>query len=206
MGNCPEEIKDYMHDYLDESISPEHEKVLREHLASCSDCKQYLYELEKTTAFVKSTSHIKAPDDFTQKVLMSLPREKKKVSVKRWFGHHPIFTAAAVFIILMTTSFLSTWNTGEDFSVTKQENIVVENSTAIVPVGEIVEGDIIVKNGDIRIDGKVEGNVTVINGEKFMASAGEVTGEIEEINEAFEWLWFQIKNSTNDLIGLFSGD
>ena len=36
---CPTEIIVYMHEYLDEEISAEHEKELREHINSCLECK-----------------------------------------------------------------------------------------------------------------------------------------------------------------------
>lgn len=198
MNRCADEMIEYMHDYLDEEIEPEQEATLMEHLKSCDDCKKHFLELEKSIALVKSISHVQAPDNFSQKVMMNLPKEKKKVSMNRWFSRHPVLTAASVFIIFMSASFFSAWNGEDNFSVTKNPKLVIENNTAIVPEGETIEGDIVVKNGNIRIEGKVEGDVTVINGEivngeKYMASVGQVTGEIEEINEAFEWLWYQIK-------------
>lgn len=198
MNRCADKIIDYMHDYLDEEIEPEQEATLMEHLKSCDDCRKHFHELEKSIALVKSISHVQAPDDFTQKVMMNLPREKKKVSMGRWFSRHPVLTAASVFIIFMSASFFSRWNGEDNFSVTKNPKLVIENNTAIVPEGETIEGDIVVKNGNIRIEGKVDGDVTVINGEivngeKYMASVGQVTGDIEEINEVFEWLWYQMK-------------
>lgn len=69
----------------------------------------------------------------------------------------------------------------------------MENDTVIVPEGEVVEGDLVVKNGDLRIEGQVDGNVTIINGDKYMASAGNVTGDIDEIDEVFEWIWYKMK-------------
>jgi cytoskeletal protein CcmA (bactofilin family) len=80
--------------------------------------------------------------------------------------------------------------------------LVVENNTVTVPEGETVEGDVTVKGGTINIEGKVEGNVTVINGE-YMASAGQVTGEVEEINEAFEWIWYQMKSLSKEVVAIF---
>lgn len=78
--------------------------------------------------------------------------------------------------------------------MTKQPNLVVEGQTVIVPEGEVVKGDIVVKNGDLIVEGEVDGNVTVINGQ-YMASSAVVSGRIEEIDEVFEWLWYTIKNS-----------
>ena len=54
------------------------------------------------------------------------------------------------------------------------------------------------------IEGEVNGNVTVINGEKYMASAGKVTGDIEEVNEIFEWVWFRVKETGKDVFYVFN--
>ncbi|MGX1825436.1 anti-sigma-W factor RsiW, partial [Heyndrickxia sporothermodurans] len=101
---------------------------------------------------------------------------------------------------------LSMWNNNQEFSFTKKPNLQVENHTVIVPKGETVKGDLLVKNGDLRIEGKVDGSVTVINGEKYMASAGRVTGDIKEINEMFDWLWFQIKIGAEEIVSFFKED
>lgn len=97
----------------------------------------------------------------------------------------------------------SVWNDDQKFSVTKQEDLVVENGTVIVPEGKVIDGDITVKNGNLRIEGKVNGNVTIINGERYLASAGDVTGDIEEINEVFEWIWYKMKSGSKKVINLF---
>jgi cytoskeletal protein CcmA (bactofilin family) len=79
----------------------------------------------------------------------------------------------------------------------------------VVPQGKVVEGDVVVKNGNLRVEGEVNGNVTVINGtvingEKYLASAGQVTGEIEEINQVFEWIWFTMKDGFKEVVGVFT--
>lgn len=203
---CPEQVFDYMHEYLDDEITEEHEKILREHLQSCSDCQGYFRELNKAIALVQSTSHIQAPDDFTSKVMAGLPKEKKKTEVQRWFRSHPLLTAASLFLALMTASILSTWNEDHQFSVSKQPNLIVENDTVIVPEGEVVKGDVVVRNGKVKVEGEVQGNLTVINGERYMASAGNVTGEVTEVNEIFEWIWYHIKNTVKNTADLFEID
>ncbi|WP_028392657.1 anti-sigma factor family protein [Bacillus cihuensis] len=199
---CPDEVYEYMHNYLDEEISAEDEESLRKHLQDCEECRTYFHEMKKAVALVQSTSHIKAPDNFTERVKASLPKEKKNISAKRWMRNHPLLTAASLFIILMAGSLFSTWNQDETFSVSKQNNLVVDNETVIVPAGEVVNGDVVVKNGDIRIEGEVKGNVTVINGKQYMASAGNVTGQIYVIDQMFEWLWFNIKDTGEALFQL----
>ena len=200
---CPEEIIDYMHEYLDEEISVEHERLLREHIRSCLDCKMHFHQLKKAIALVQSTSHIQAPADFTANIMEKLPKEKRNVGLKRWFMGHPFLTAASLFLVLMGGSLASIWSGDQQLSVSKQPNLIVQNDTVIVPEGEVVKGDVVVKNGKLRVEGEVDGNVTVINGEQYMASAGKVTGDIEEINEAFEWIWYHIKNTAQDVIYMF---
>lgn len=205
--NCSEkDMIELIYNYLDEDISEEDEKLLREHLQACESCNQHFHELKKTIALVQSTSHISAPSDFTLKVMQNLPKEKRTVSIKRWFRGHPMLTAASLFLLLMAGSLFSTWNENEQFSVSKQPNLIVENNTVIVPEGETVKGDVVVKNGKILIEGSVDGNVTVINGENYMASAENVTGEITEINQMFEWLWYHIKKIGTDVIHIFDNE
>lgn len=200
---CPEEIIQFMHNYLDNDISPDNEKILRDHLHSCKDCETYFHQLKKAIALVQSTSHIQAPNSFTVNVMAKLPKEKKKVGIQRWMHNHPVLTAASIFILLMTGSLFSTWEKNHEFSVSKQPNLVIQNNTVIVPKGEIVKGDLVVRNGELRIEGEVHGDVTVINGEQYVASAGRVTGDIEEVNALFEWIWFHLKDTATDVFSVF---
>ncbi|MBX9436521.1 anti-sigma-W factor RsiW [Bacillus paralicheniformis] len=193
--SCPEHIVQLMHKYLDGDILPEDESQLKEHLQSCEDCKKHLHEMEKSIALVQSTSHLTAPANFTADVLANLPKEKRTASINRWLKAHPFLVAAALFIILMGGSFLSSWKNDQDFSVSSQPNLVVKNNTVIVPEGKVVKGDVTVKNGKLIIEGKVDGDVTIVNGEKYTASAGQVTGQIHEINEVFDWMWYKIKST-----------
>ena len=206
---CPTEIILYMHEYLDEEISAEHERELREHLQACKVCQNHFHELRKTMALVRSTSsHIQTPANFTANVMAKLPKEKRKVGFQRWVKQHPFFTAASLFIMLMAGSLFSSWDQNHEFSVSKQPNLLVQNDTVIVPKGEVVKGDVVVKNGKLKIEGQVEGNVTVINGEvidgkKYLASAGQVTGEIKEVNAIFDWMWYHIKKTAKDVVNVF---
>lgn len=200
---CPEQIIELMHEYLDEEIEPEKERILRDHLQTCKECETIFNELKKTIAFVKSISHMQAPANFTANVLSRLPKEKRKVWMGRWLKNHPMLAAASLFFLLMLGSIFSTWNQDQEFSVTKQKNLVVKNNTVIVPKGKTVKGDVIVRNGKLEIEGEIKGNVTVINGEKYLASAGHVTGEIEEVNEVFDWIWYHMKRTAQEVIDIF---
>ncbi|MCL6573562.1 MAG: anti-sigma factor [Bacillus sp. (in: Bacteria)] len=201
---CPEQIIELMHEYLDEEINPVNEIILREHLKSCKECETIFNELTKTIAFVKSVSRMPAPTDFTANVISRLPKEKKKVGIQRWLKNHPMLSAASLFFILMVGSLFSTWNQDRDFSVSKQKNLVINNNTVIVSKGEVVMGDVIVHNGELRIEGEIQGDVTVINGERYLASAGHVTGQIEEVNEIFDWIWYHMKRISKEVVEVIS--
>lgn len=200
---CSEEIIELMHDYLDEEIDPSNEKILRNHLQSCKECEILFNEYKKTIAVVKGTSTMQPSSDFTAGVMARLPKEKKKVGVQRWLRNHPMLAAASLFLILMMGSLASTWNQGGELSVSKQENLVVQKDTVIVPEGEVVKGDVIVRNGNLKVEGEVQGDVTVINGEQYQASAGHVTGQIEEVNEVFDWIWYHMKKTAYEVVNIF---
>ena len=111
----------------------------------------------------------------------------------------------------MSSALFSNYNDDQQFSFTKQENVVVEGETVIIPEGQVVKGDLIVKNGDVRVDGELDGNLTVINGSiidgsKYMASTANVTGKTEEINKAFDWLWYTIKDTAKEITSFFKSN
>lgn len=202
MSTCPQQFVDYMHEYFDGDITREHEQELKKHLQSCSDCQKHMHELSDTIAFVKGAAHITAPPHFEVNVMNRLPKRKNTLGIQKWLRRHPIIVAAAMFFLFMSATLLTSYPNDNQFSVTTQPNLIVEGQKVIVPAGEVVKGDIVVKNGDIIIEGEVDGNVTVING-SYMASTAVVSGQIQEINQAFDWLWYQMKKMTNDFISLF---
>ncbi|QDP38928.1 anti-sigma factor family protein [Radiobacillus deserti] len=191
---CNKEAIKLMHKYLDRELSQKEEQELRAHLQTCEKCQHHFHDLKRTVTLLESTSTIQAPSNFTAKVMDNLPKEKKRVSYMRWFRAHPVITAAAIFFILMFSSAFSMWDADGQVFVSNKENLIIQDGTVIVPEGVTVDGDLKVKNLDIDIQGKVNGNVTVINGDHLMASAGQVTGEIKQINQVFEWMWYHIKD------------
>jgi len=204
-----------MHRYLDGDIKKEDEDKLRHHLEDCSDCQKHFHELKRTITLIQSTENVSAPDHFTENVMQQLPTEKKHLKYIRWFKIHPVLTAAAIFFIFMFGGLFSAWNQDTKLTVSKQENLIIEGDTVIVPEDVVVDGDLVVENGDLKIDGTVEGDVTLINGklirddegnldeENLMASVGEVNGEFETVDRIFEWIWFRTKNLFK---GVFSID
>ncbi|WP_164214315.1 anti-sigma-W factor RsiW [Virgibacillus sp. YIM 98842] len=197
------EARELMHQYLDGGLPTEEENKLRLHLEDCEACQQHFHELKRTITLIQSAESVTAPEGFTANVMNNLPAEKKRMKYMRWFKAHPVITAAAIFFILMVGGMLSMWNQNTELVVSKEEDLVIDGDTVIVPPDVVVEGDLVVRNGDLIISGTVEGNVTIINGEliddpleneTLMASVGEINGEIKQVDRAFEWMWYQIKN------------
>lgn len=205
MTTCPERIVRYMDDYLDGDLNRTEEAELKSYLDSCSDCRKIYHELTKTIAFVQSASHIQAPAGFVQKTMQRLPKEKKRGSAQRWFRQHPLVTAAALFCLLMSGALFTNFNDDQQFAFTKQPDLQVEGETVIVPEGTVVDGDLTIRNGDLRVEGELNGDVTIVNGQ-YMASSGVITGEVEEIDQAFEWLWYRIKEGAKDAASIFDGN
>lgn len=203
MNACPERIVHFMHEYLDGEISREHELELKSHLQSCEACQAHMHELSDVVAFVKGAAHIEAPNDFSHSVIARLPKEKSHAGVSKWLRRHPVLAAAAMFLLLMSSALFTNFNDEQQFSFTKQENVVVEGETVIIPEGQVIKGDLVVRNGDVRIDGELDGNLTIINGSAYMASTANVTGTSEEINEVFDWLWYKIKDGAKEVISFF---
>ncbi|MFC2947424.1 zf-HC2 domain-containing protein [Virgibacillus sediminis] len=210
MVKCKGEAVKLMHIYLDGDITKEEETALRSHLEECKACQEHFHELKRTVTLLSSTESIQVPEGFSRKVMDRLPEEKRGVRYSRWFKGHPFVTAAAIFFLFMAASLFSSWNQDTELVVSKEEDLAIQGSTVIVPEGVTVQGDLLVKNGNLIIEGTVDGDVTLINGkvinepiegEGLMASAGEVNGELETIDQTFEWLWYRVKAF---LAGLFT--
>ncbi|WP_026688565.1 anti-sigma factor family protein [Alteribacter aurantiacus] len=205
---CEKTKMEDLHKYLDEEMTLLEKKQFEQHLVTCGECEKHLRELRKTIALVQSTSHVEAPADFTANVMGKLPAQKKSKKYKTWMRKHPFILAAAVFMLLFVTSVSSLWSGGgSHISVQGQGNFHIDETrnVVVVPAGETIEGDLIIRNGDVEIEGEVLGNVTVINGEPYLASAGYIAGETNEINQILSWIWYETKSFFGEVVNVFNG-
>ena len=194
-----------IHGHLDGDLTGEEEHQLRTHLQDCPNCMQHLRELKKSMALVQSLSHTRAPEDFTEKVMAALPPKKRRIDWKKQLINHPFLVAASLFVILMAGSLMSAWSDGRNqfqVSAPHQQKLIIDEShhTVIVPKGQFINGDIEVRNGTIRVDGEVKGNVVAIDGEVVQASTARISGDVEVINRAFEWVWYNTKKVVSNLV------
>ncbi|MGP4040196.1 anti-sigma factor family protein [Gracilibacillus sp. D59] len=200
---CNKEIVELMHQYLDGDITKNDEQLLRSHLQSCEACQKHFQELKRTVALVTANIELKPSKDFTSNVMAGLPKEKKRTTVKRWMKLHPMITAAAIFFIFMFSGILSAWNQEQQqLSYPKGQNLVVENDTVIVPEDVVIEDDLEVKNANVKVEGEVQGDVILINGDNLSASAGKIAGDIKEVDQVFNWMWYKLKGLVESVFSL----
>ncbi|TSB47840.1 anti-sigma factor family protein [Alkalicoccobacillus porphyridii] len=207
--SCESHVQGLIHKYLDGDATESEKKELYLHVETCEECGLHLRELKKVIAFTQSASHIEAPANFTNQLMMNLPPKKQSSRWKNHLRKHPILVAAAIFMLLMSTSIFSAWSGNSDkVSVSGSGNIQINKEEGIVtiPEGETIHGDLVVRNGELNVEGNVEGNVLLVNSKPYYASTGEIAGEIEEVNQALEWVWYNTKNFFAEVVSVFDSE
>ncbi|MDX5980791.1 hypothetical protein SIL77_05835 [Exiguobacterium profundum] len=199
--------------YLEDGVLPEESDELRQLLEDDELYESYL-QYERIDAELKALPRPKLSADFTVRVMAALPetpaqtapdsvvplskpvRKERKPHSKQmlWLQRHPGLIAAVLFFSLMSSATLGLWSSAsETMTYTKVPGVIVSENEVIVPAGVTVEKDITVQGGDLRIEGTVNGDATAVNGRAYLASAGQVTGELEQIDQMFEWIWYSMK-------------
>jgi anti-sigma factor RsiW len=185
-----------IHEYMDGSLKGAKALPLKEHLLTCPDCKQLLKQLERVEALVQAWQQPETPMGLTERIMQALPPVKRRNPGWRWVRNHPAASAAAVFVLVMMGSFVSTWNKDTELIVkgVDLQSVVIQGNTVYVPAGKTVAGNIMVENGKLQVEGDIKGNIVVIDGSVNMASTAHISGQITEIDQAFSWLWFKMNN------------
>ncbi|KXG42522.1 zf-HC2 domain-containing protein [Tepidibacillus infernus] len=184
-----------MHAFIDDDIDEYSHQELFEHIQSCPTCEQHFAELKATDQALRRIAKLKTSPSFTREVLAHIP-EKKTNKISKSLRKYPLLVAATVFLLLFATSMIPYMNQSDELlkivSV-DQTDLIVEGNRVIVPEGKEVQGDLVVENGTLEIKGEVKGNVTVVNGNLLMASASQVDGHAQQIDQFFELIWYQLK-------------
>jgi len=187
----------YMHDYLDGELAREDILQLRRHMDECPTCLSRYEALERTDALAKAYPIEKAPDGLGDRILKAMPSPRRPAAWTSWVRRHPAVSAAALFLVVMLSSFVSMWNQGEELSVSGPdlEHVVIEGKKVIVPAGQRVTGDLTVVNGDVQVLGDLDGNLTVIDGNLTpLASTAHIAGQIKTIDRAVDWVWYKVSS------------
>lgn len=200
-----QEFKKWIDNYLDEELPQTQVNELHQHLDQCGTCQKNLHELAKTELLLKSQTHVKAPDHFVENVMQSLPKASLGEKMKRWMKGHPFLVAVSLFILLMAGSIMTIWTEGQDqlyVSAPNMDQLIVdlERNMVIVPDGEMINGNLVVRNGNVEIRGEVTGDVIVTDGYIYLASTAHIVGHTEEIDQFMNWAWYHIQRWLKEAI------
>lgn len=189
--NCKEAVS-WIHDYLDGELDIDTQVKLDAHLRDCMACREHYRQLEATENRIRMLRLVDAPD-MSDRIMAALPAPQKSRSVMNWLKRHPALTASVLFLVVMFSSLATLWNSNEQLTISTSEydKIIVEGNRVIVPAGETINGDLVVENGEIIVEGKVNGNLVVIDG-TYTASTANIGGRITIVNRMFDWIWYKI--------------
>ncbi|MHA0858099.1 zf-HC2 domain-containing protein [Paenibacillus sp. CMAA1364] len=192
-----------IHDYLDDDLAKEQGKMLKSHLLSCDHCRMRFNELEQTDMMLYSLPHHipAASNELTERILNTLPRTKEPQIWVKWMKRHPAVTAAALFFVVMLLSVINVFNQNSQLVVqgNNLDQVIIEGNTVIVPEGKVIAGDLTIENGQAEVFGKVDGNLTVIDGSLYTASTAQISGQVKSVDRALDWIWYKISNAFSDV-------
>ncbi|SDX93452.1 anti-sigma factor [Paenibacillus sp. CF384] len=196
-----------MHDYLDDELPHDDLAELKLHIDSCESCRVRLEQLERTEALTHSMMDTRVTisphqsAQLTSHIMSSLPVKRRRIGFANWIRNHPAVSVAAVFALVMFSSFLAMWQQDNDLTVRGADlaHVIIEGDTVTVPEGAQVKGDLTVENGKANVLGDVEGDVTVISGKLYQASTAHISGEVKQIDQALDWFWYKVTHSISSL-------
>jgi anti-sigma factor RsiW len=183
-----------IHDYLDGDLPREQTKNLQSHLSGCADCQSRLDSLERTDALLSAMPTPLASAGFSARLIKAMPKSRRPVAWTRWVRRHPAVSAAAMFLVIMLSSFVAMWNQDRQLSVSGPDldHVVISGDTVTVPAGERYDGDLTVKNGKAVVKGDLQGNLTVIGGSVTLASTAHIAGDVKKVDRALDWVWYKV--------------
>jgi anti-sigma factor RsiW len=199
---CSKERQTLIQQVIDGEASEQDVHELKTHMQTCLVCREMYSGLEDLEKQLHVLPLPEVSVDFTNRVIQNLRTSAVPLKRTDWLRRHPALFSAACFVVLML-GFVFSLNSNHSFQaeVLKGNGQLTYSGghTVIVPKNEVIKGDLVVKNGNVKINGKVEGNVILINSHSMMASAGQVTGKIEKVNRIVGEIWYTIKS-------IFTGD
>lgn len=215
--SCEYVAKKMIHQYFDQELLYEKEIELKHHLMKCANCQQYFREIKDVHEMLTSVNDVEVPASLKSNIMDQLPKDHKIKRFTKIIKEHPIITAAAIFFILLFTTTLSQYYDDNHLYLTQHEGVITEGNVVIIPEGEVIVGDFIVKNASVVIKGRINGDLTLINSQiineaddQIPLSAtyaqSHVDGKIHEINRYAGWLFYKFKSGFNQIKSLLNFD
>ncbi|WP_114571389.1 anti-sigma factor [Exiguobacterium flavidum] len=196
-----EQARQRIHEYLDEQQPPEDWKAFEREMQE-ADAMEEFEEYRLLDAEIRALPAPRLSADFTSRVLARLPEQaetptpllRKPSRFGSKMKQYPLLAAASIFCLLSLGSLGGYFSQEKhDLSYTNVPGLMAQNGEVVVPAGVTVDQDLYVEGGNVRIEGVVNGDVTTVDGDAYLASAGRVNGKIQEIDQLFERVWYGVK-------------
>ncbi len=192
------DAKEMMHHHLDGDLSEERMAQLQVHLSACVDCRERFEQLHKTLACIQYFPEMEGSSDFCQRVMQHLPKVKPLKRLVSWLKRYPGRSLASVCGVCVIGALVMSWDVEKKLvvKIPDEDQIVINGGNVHVPEQAVIHGDMYVANGVIQLDGDVEGDLIVMNGDYSMTPNASVSGEVHQISYSYErWLlqmrkWF----------------
>mgnify|MGYP001040347006 CR=1 FL=1 len=94
-------VRDRFSSFLENELDPLEEKIVKEHLASCSDCQKDLQQFDKTIRWLHSLKEVKVPDGFLIEIYKKMEERKRKVLFSSFPLKLPVQAVAMVAIVFL---------------------------------------------------------------------------------------------------------
>ena len=73
-----EKVRDQFSSLLEGDLNPIEEKIVRDHLVSCAECRKELERFEKTMHWLHSIEEVEVPDGFLSGIYKKMEGRKRK--------------------------------------------------------------------------------------------------------------------------------
>ena len=138
-----EKVRDQFSSLLEGDLNLIDEKIVRDHLVSCSECRKELERFEKTMHWLHSIEEVEVPDGFLSGIYKKMESWERKIPMTKrlregWlsFPHSmklPIQAVAMVAVVFLVI-YLTKWTPFETFHLKE-----VGRETASLPLKKEVE-------------------------------------------------------------------
>jgi hypothetical protein len=119
-----EKVRDRFSSLMEGDLNPREEKIIREHLASCSGCRKELEHFEKTMHWLHSIEEVEVPEGFLSGIYKKVEERKSQATHGekarwRWLSFPlsmklPIQAVAMVAVVFLVI-YLTQWTPFETF-------------------------------------------------------------------------------------------
>ncbi len=114
-----EKVRDRFSSLLENELNPLEEKIVREHLTSCTECQKVLQQFGNTIRWLHSIQEVEVPDRFLSEIYKKMEGRERRVPLTgetrwQWFRHpfplklpvQAVAMVAVVFLVLYLTKMV----------------------------------------------------------------------------------------------------